>query len=357
MGQRKIIHVDMDAFYASVEQLDNPKYRGKPVIVGGSPNSRGVVATCSYEARKFGVRSAMPTRTAYNLCPNGIFVKPRIPRYKEVSEKVFAILNSISLKIQPLSLDEAYLDVTENSLKESSATKIAQYIKRRIEKEIGLTASAGVAENKFIAKIGSDFNKPDGLTVVRPGDSLEFISNLDVRLIPGVGPSCEKRLNDLEIFKIKDIRNKTKKELELYLGKFGPTLYDYSFGRDTREVQRASGCKSIGAEQTFRNDLIDDESIEMKISELSAEISKRARAKGLGGRTVTIKIKFFDFKVITRSFTFGQFVNEYDLIFSKAFHLINSERVENKKSIRLLGVSLSNFPEKGEIRQLSLGLL
>ncbi|HUP56393.1 MAG TPA: DNA polymerase IV, partial [Bdellovibrionota bacterium] len=271
---RKIIHVDMDAFYTSVEQRDRPELRGKPVVVGGSAEGRGVVASASYEARKFGVRSAMPSKRAAQLCPNLIFVRPNFEKYTEASRRIRAIFESVTELVEPLSLDEAYLDVTENKLGEPLAGKLAILIKRRIRDELQLTASAGVGPNKFVAKIASDLKKPDGLVVVPPERVREFVDPLPVERFWGVGPATAKRLHSLGLRTGKDVRECSLSILEAALGKFGAFLHGLSQGIDDRAVESDWDPKSRGAETTFGKDLLEVPRLQQVLDELSQEVGE-----------------------------------------------------------------------------------
>jgi DNA polymerase-4 len=351
---RKIIHVDMDAFYCSVEQLDNPKLRGKPIVVGGRPDKRGVVAAASYEARKYGIRSAMPSKQAQLKCPQLIFVKGRFARYKEISQKIMAIFKSITTKVQPLSLDEAFLDVTENSLNEPLAGNVAIYIRKRIKEEVGLTASAGVAPNKFLAKIASDFNKPDGLTIIPPDKVIDFLTDLPVRKMFGVGPATAKKLNSMGIFKVGDIRKRGVGELRGGLGKFGPRLLDLSFGKDDREVGYNAGYKSIGAEVTTGKDMVEEEKILSVLARQCEEVSERMGRSGYKGKTVSVKIRYHDFTTITRSSTMGLVTNDYETIYDLARGLVFHETQVGEVPIRLIGVTMTNLLSPGDPEQLVL---
>lgn len=340
--QRKIIHLDMDAFFAAVEQRDNPELQGKPVVVGGMPGSRGVVATASYEARIFGIRSAMPTTLAYKLCPDAIFVIPRFEAYKKASNQVFEILSRYSSEIETMSLDEAYLDVSEVSLEVGSATEIAKKIRAEIFNETGLTASAGVAPNKLIAKIASDFKKPDGLTVVPPERVSDFITEMSVRKIPGVGPVMEEKLLALRISKIKHIRELEPRDLIELFGKFGSYLSRASFGIDDREVSSSRERKSLGAEDTFTEDLRDIEDIKRELYVIAKRVSERLEKQKIQGKTLTLKITYSDFRKVTRSRTFDHELSTTDELFEQAFSLLLEHELFHQK-IRLLGISISSF--------------
>ena len=306
--QRKIIHIDMDAFFASVEQRDNPELRGKPVAVGGS-RERGVVAAASYEARKFGVRSAMPSVTAKRRCPELIFVTPRFDVYKAVSLQIREIFAEYTPIIEPLSLDEAYLDVTENLKGIASATEIAEDIRAKIRQETNLTASAGVSYNKFLAKLASDQNKPDGLFVITPKMGAAFVEKLPVEKFHGVGPATTAKMNRLGIATGLDLRVQTLPFLQQHFGKSGPYYYWIARGVDERPVRADRVRKSIGAENTFASDLHTFEPMRDALEPIIAKVWRHCQATGIRGRTVTLKVKFADFQQITRSKSFGDAID------------------------------------------------
>ena len=341
---RKIIHVDMDAFYASVEQLDNPEYRGKPVIVGGPANGRGVVAASSYEARAFGVRSAMSSRQAGKLCPNGIFVAPRFERYKEISRQVMELFYEYTDLVEPLSLDEAYLDVTEPKGEPRFAREIAQEIRAEIKKRTGLTASAGVAPNKFLAKIASDLNKPDGLTVVPPERVEELLRDLPVRKLPGVGRVTENTLLELKIETVLQLREWEERALVERFGKFGAWLFQVARGVDPRSVNPSRERKSVGCEDTFSEDLLDIDRLIDELYTLSEKLYSRLRRANLAGRTLTLKVTYSDFQKITRSFSSEKRLNMQEELFSRACELFSKVEA-GKRAIRLLGLSCSGFDD------------
>lgn len=342
---RKIIHIDMDAFYASVEQRDNPAYRGKPIAVGGSPEGRGgVVSTASYEARKFGVRSAMPSKQALKLCPDIIFVYPRFEAYKEASRKIRAIFERYTDLIEPLSLDEAFLDVTVDKQGIGSALDIAKLIKEEIKQETGLTASAGVSSSKFVAKIASDLQKPDGLTFIGPSKIEAFMEKLPVEKFFGVGKVTAERMNKMGLHTGADLKKMTEEELEHFFGKSGRFFYKIVRGIDNREVQPHREHKSMGAEDTFSYDLSDIEEMYAMLEKIAGTVCKRLDKYELKGRTITLKVKFHDFKQITRNHSFTYLLNDYDTIVNTAKELLNNVNMHGKK-VRLLGISLSNFTE------------
>ncbi|MGX5820918.1 DNA polymerase IV [Chitinophaga lutea] len=355
MSVRKIIHVDMDAFYASVEQRDNPALRGKPIVVGGSPEGRGgVVATASYEARKFGIRSAMPSKRAQQLCPEVIFVPPRFPVYREVSQYVRDIFRRYTDLIEPLSLDEAYLDVTEDKLHIGSAIAIARQIKQAIRDELQLTASAGVSVSKFVAKIASDMQKPDGLTFIAPEQVESFMEQLPVEKFFGVGKVTAEKMNGMQLFNGADLKRLTEDELVRHFGKAGRFYYKIVRGIDDRAVQPHRETKSVGAEDTFPFDLTQIDDMNAELEKLSQKVVARLEKYQLKGRTVTLKIKYADFRQITRNQSLHAPIADFPTIFETAKQLLLRTEPDDVK-IRLLGVTLSNFnEEKPETGQLSL---
>lgn len=337
----------MDAFYASVEQRDNPQYRGRPIAVGGSPEGRGgVVATASYEARKFGLRSAMPSKKALQLCPGVIFVKPRFAVYKEVSQKIREIFRRYTDLIEPLSLDEAYLDVTYDKLNIGSALEVAKLIKQAIKDELQLTASAGVSVNKFVAKIASDMNKPDGMTFIGPSSVEPFMEKLPIEKFFGVGKVTADKMRKMGIFTGSDLKKLPEDELVKHFGKAGRFYYQIARGIDNREVQVNRETKSIGAEDTFAYDLTEISEMNIELDKLAQTVCNRLQQYQLKGRTITLKIKYNDFKQITRNYSVREPVNDFDTVAAAVKRLLLDTDAEEKK-IRLLGVTLSNF---GEIR-------
>ncbi len=358
--QRKIIHVDMDAFYASVEQRDNPEYRGKPLVVGGLPTGRGgVVAASSYEARKFGIRSAMPSKKALELCPDVIFQVPRFSVYKEVSKKIHEIFHRYTDIIEPLSLDEAYLDVTEDKQHIGSAIEIAKRIKQAIKDELHLTASAGVSINKFVAKIASDLNKPDGLAFIGPSHIEEFMEKLPVEKFYGVGKVTADKMKNMGLHTGADLKKLAEDELVRHFGKQGAFYYKIVRGIDDRDVQPDRETKSVAAEDTFAYDLIMIGEMNAELDKIAKLVSERLLRYGLKGRTITLKIKYSDFRQITRSRSQQEPVCDVDAIAAIAKELLWGTDPEHKKT-RLLGISLSNFkepaghPKKKDDGQLSL---
>ena len=331
----------MDAFYASVEQRDFPEYRGKPIVVGGSPEGRGVVATASYEARKYGLKSAMSSRQALQLCPHVLFIRPRFEAYKEVSRKVREIFSRYTDLIEPLSMDEAFLDVTQDKLNIGSALDIAKQIKIAIKEELHLTASAGVSSSKFVAKIASDMNKPDGLTFIGPSKITAFMEKLPIEKFFGVGKVTAKKMKSMNLHTGADLKKLSEQELIRYFGKSGKFYYSIVRGFDDREVQPFRQIKSLAAEDTFEHDLITIQEMYTELSRLAEKIVVRLEKRQLKGRTITLKLKYSDFSQITRSASLGYKVSDYDTILQTAKHLL--ENVPLNRSVRLLGISISNF--------------
>lgn len=342
---RKIIHIDMDAFYASIEQRDNPDFRKKPIAVGGSPEGRGgVVATASYEARKYGVRSAMPSKKAVQLCPHIIFVRPRFEVYKSVSEKIREIFSRYTDLIEPLSLDEAFLDVTTDKQNIGSAIDIATAIRKSIKDELQLTASAGVSINKFVAKIASDINKPDGLTFIGPSRIASFMEALPVEKFYGVGKVTAEKMKSMGLHTGADLKNLSETELIKHFGKSGRFFYQIVRGIDDREVQPNRETKSVGAEDTFSTDLTTFAELKDELQKLAEVVQQRLRKHELKGRTITLKIKFHDFRIITRSQSLHQHISDVETIFKIALQLM-AAALDDHDKVRLLGISVSNFVE------------
>ncbi|MEO4004029.1 MULTISPECIES: DNA polymerase IV [unclassified Flavobacterium] len=337
---RKIIHVDMDAFYASVEQMDNPELKGKPVAVGGS-EVRGVVSAASYEARKFGVRSAMSGYMARKNCPELIFVRPRFDRYKEISKKIRKIFYEYTDLVEPLSLDEAYLDVTENKKGNPSATLIAQEIRKRIFEEVGLTASAGISVNKFLAKVASDYNKPNGQKTINPEEVIQFLEELDIKKFYGIGKVTAEKMYQSGIFTGKDLKSKSLDYLEEHFGKSGTHYYNIVRGIHNSAVKPDRMLKSVGAERTFNVNLSSEIFMVEKLENIAKELEKRMKPYKIAGKTVTLKIKYSDFTLQTRSKTLPYFIADKALILEAAKELLYQEKM--KDSVRLLGISLHNL--------------
>jgi len=343
-----ILHIDMDAFFASVEQLDHPEYRGKPVVVGGDPQSRGVVSTASYEARQFGIRSAMPAAEAYRLCPDAIFIRPRMTRYQEVSAMIMGILRHHAQKLLVVSVDEAYLDVTHYPFGSSNAVMIARLIKQNIQAITHLTASAGVAPNMFLAKIASEFQKPDGLTVIAPDQVEAFLRDLPVRKIPGVGPVTESRLQKMGIHTCSDLQKAGHLYLHERLGKQGIFLYKRALGIDEREVESDGEARQSSTEETFARDVLDVRFLQTRLELFAHELYAQLQAEGRMGRTVVLKLKYFDFELITRSQTLGRFPQSAEDIYAVAENLLTKKTLAGKKPVRLIGLGLSGLGELSE---------
>ncbi|WP_082077337.1 DNA polymerase IV [Bradyrhizobium sp. LTSPM299] len=354
--QRKIIHVDMDAFYASVEQRDNPDLRGKPVAVGGS-RERGVVAAASYEARKFGVRSAMPSVTAKRQCPDLIFVKPRFEVYKAVSEQIREIFAEHTTIIEPLSLDEAYLDVTKNLQSIPLARDVALAIRAKIKEVTGLNASAGISYNKFLAKLASDHRKPNGQYVITPEMGPAFVETLPVGKFHGIGPATSAKMNALGLHTGLEMRNQSLEFMQANFGKAGSYYYWISRGIDNREVRADRTRKSVGAENTFSTDLTELEAMVSELQPLIDKVWRHCEDKGSRGRTVTLKVKFADFELISRSRTVARAVGRRSELANVTAELLRA-LFPVKKAVRLLGVSISGFvgEESDDLAQIALEL-
>jgi DNA polymerase-4 len=353
---RKIIHIDMDAFYASVEQRDNPELRGRPLAVGGM--HRGVVAAASYEARKFGVRSAMPSVTAKRCCPELIFVKPRFDAYREVSHQIRSIFREYSPHVEPLSLDEAYLDVTEDLKGIGIATVIAEEIRARIRAETGLTASAGVSYNKFLAKLASDQNKPDGICVVTPAKGEGFVASLPVKRFHGVGPKTAEKMARLGIETGADLRAKSLDWLTQHFGSGGRYYHDLARGICHRQVKADRPYKSMSAEDTFMTDIAAEADLLAELNRIGATVWSRIEAKALSGRTVTLKVKYHDFQIVTRARSLERPIGGEPEFLRLGAELLRT-LLPTPKSIRLLGLGLTNLHQEAEshpVQQLALAL-
>ena len=337
---RKIIHVDMDAFYASVAQMDNPELKGKPLAVGGN-GKRGVISAASYEARKFGVKSAMSGNLAIKLCPQLIFVRPNFERYTEISKKIRKIFLDYTDLVEPLSLDEAYLDVTNNKKGNPSASLIAKEIRERIFNEVGLTASAGISINKFVAKVASDYNKPNGQKTVNPEDVIDFLEQLDIRKFYGVGKVTAEKMYQLGIFTGNDLKQKSIDYLDTHFGKSGTYYYYVVRAIHNSEVKPNRIRKSLAAERTFNENLSSEVFLIEKLEQIANEVARRLLKSNVSGKTITLKIKYSDFTLQTRSKTLPYFIREKAIILETAKELLYQEKLSN--SVRLLGISLSNL--------------
>lgn len=344
---RKIIHIDMDAFFASVEQRDNPGYQGKPIVVGGSPEQRGAVAAASYEARKYGIHSAMPSCIAKQRCPHLIFVKPRFEVYKQVSQQIRDIFHRYTDLVEPLSLDEAYLDVTNNKLDLPLATTIAREIKQAIRSETHLTASAGVSINKFLAKIASGLNKPDGLTLIPPDRAEAFVETLPIEKFYGVGDATATKMKALGIHTGADLKQWSEVDLMERFGKAGQFYYRVARGQDDRAVNPNRVRKSIGAEQSFAEDLSDLETMYTELADLSRQVKERMDRHQRYGYTLTLKVKYADYEQITRSRTGEQLLQSADAIYNLAKELLLLH-LDTQRKVRLLGITVSNLLEPSQ---------
>jgi len=341
MSGRKILHVDMDAFYASVEQRDHPELRGKPVVVGGSPEGRGVVCSASYEARKFGIRSAMSARKAQQLCPEAVFVRVHMAQYKEVSRKIQAMFREVTDLVEPLSLDEAYLDVTVNHWNEPLASKIAKTLRERIRNELGLTASAGLGPNKFIAKLASELRKPDALVVVPPERVPELLARLPVEKLWGVGPASARRLHQQGFYTTADIREVPQRAMEAILGRFGGFVHRLAHGIDERPVRSERELKSRGSETTFEKDLIGFETLAPELASLAEDVARGLAKAERKARTLTLKLRYRDFQTITRQRAVDPPLSDAATMERIARELLAGALKERGAAVRLLGISAS----------------
>ncbi|MGK7394006.1 MAG: DNA polymerase IV [Candidatus Cyclobacteriaceae bacterium M3_2C_046] len=348
---RKIIHIDMDAFYASIEQRDFPHYQGKPLVVGGN-SQRGVVAAASYEARKFGVYSAMPSRVAARKCPDLIFVRPRFEVYRQVSRQIRQIMLSYTALVEPLSLDEAYLDVTLNNMNNPSATLIAREIKTRIKAETGLTASAGVSINKFLAKIASDFQKPDGLFVIKPDQAVSFVENLPIAKFHGIGAKTAEKMHHLGIWKGADLKKHSRDQLIRWFGKVGLYYYQIVRAIDERAVKPDRERKSVGAENTFEQDLKQVGQMKQELEQLCKKVWQRLEKVNVTGKTITLKIRLTDFTTFSRSKTLSYLLSQEQELMQHVMELLAEQSVD--QPVRLLGVTVSNLLLKQHNQQLRL---
>lgn len=342
----------MDCFYAAVHMRDDPSLRGKPVVIGGRPESRGVVAAASYEVRRYGVHSAMPSSRARRLCPDAIFIPPDFRRYSKESEKIFAIYRELTPLVQAVSIDEAYLDVTDHLGEAGSATALAKEIRRRVREERELTVSIGVGPNRLIAKIASDFDKPDGLTVVRPEKVQAFLDPLPVRRLHGVGPATERALAEMKVQTVADLRGVELEDLIGRFGKHGRTLWEFARGIDDRPVETHSERKSLGTENTYAQDLTDLAAMVEEVDRMSTELAASLARSGLAGCTVTLKVRYEDFTTVTRSRTFATPVYDRAAIAACARDLLHRTEAP-QRPVRLIGVTASNLVRE-RVEQLSL---
>ncbi len=355
-GVRRILHCDMDSFYASVHQRDDPELRGRPVVIGGNPESRGVVAAASYEARKYGVRSAMPASRARRLCPHAVFIRPEFPRYRQASNQVFEILRQFTPVVQVVSIDEAYLDVTDHLGDLGSATAVARAIRQQVRDDLDLTVSIGVGPNKLIAKIASDFNKPDGLTVVKPDRVQEFLDPQEVRVLRGVGPATEARIVELGYRTVGDLRRAGRSDLEQRFGKYGAVLYRFARGIDDRPVSTRRKRKSLSCERTFAEDLTDRTQMLEQLASMAERVAAGLGRRDLAARTISIKVRYPDFETVTRARTDRSAVAEESRIVETVQELLGRTEAE-ERGVRLLGVGASGLlseDDRDESPQLEL---
>ncbi len=339
---RRILHCDMDCFYAAVHMRDDPTLQGKPVVIGGNPSGRGVVAAASYEARQFGIHSAMPAAQAVRRCPQAVFLKPEFHRYREESQAIFAIFRELTPVVQPASLDEAYLDVSEHLEPWGSATAVAHEIRRRVRAERDLTVSVGVGPNRLIAKIASDFDKPDGLTVVKPHRVQSFLDPLPVRRLHGVGPATEKALGEIGVATISELRGIEMEILRRRFGRHGQGLYNYSRGIDERQVRTDRERKSLGHERTYARDIVSLEEMDDQLEDLSQRVAAGLEKRQISARTVTVKVRYPDFTTLTRSRTLERPTASAELISRIARELLRLSDAETR-NVRLLGVTGSGL--------------
>jgi DNA polymerase-4 len=348
---RVLFHLDMDAFYASVEQRDDPTLRGQPVIVGAPPSQRGVVCAASYEARKFGVRSAMPSSSAQRLCPAGIFVRPRMERYKEESKRIFALALESGAIVEQVSIDEAYLDLSlscqaaDEDASLSLSLPLAQRLKERIRSEVGLTATIGIASNKLLAKIASDFRKPDGLTLIAEKEKIEFLRPLPVHALYGVGKVTQQILNQAGVCTVGDLQEYPG-DLRALVGSFGPRLRQFAFGQDDRPLESGDEIKSISDEETFLRDTLDRKVLRTCLREQAAQISARLKRRRLGAQTIQIKVRYGDFSTLTRQITVEEAVSEANDLYRLGCFLLAREKLVSRP-LRLLGLGASSLREPG----------
>ncbi|MGM0505808.1 MAG: DNA polymerase IV [Bacteroidota bacterium] len=350
---RKILHIDMDAFYASVEQRDHPEWRGKPVIVGGRPDSRGVVAAASYEARRWGIHSAMPASRARQLCPTAIFVRPRFEIYRQVSGEIRKIFSRYTDRIEPLSLDEAYLDVTLTEEGQQSAIRVAQRIRQEIRQETGLTASAGISVNKFLAKMASDVNKPNGYHVILPHEIEPFLDRLEIEAFHGIGKATGEKMRALGIFTGADLKKIDELELVRHFGKAGHHYFRIARGVDDRPVTPRRIRKSVGKEHTFPEDHTDLETLVQWIDQLSIDVFRSLERLETSGRTVTLKVRYDDFETVTRSHTLGTPLRNGRELQQTGRHLLTSTEA-GERAVRLVGITVSGLTHDREGEQLEI---
>ena len=339
---RRILHCDMDCFYAAIHVRDDPSLAGKPVLVGGKPGGRGVVAAANYEARRYGVHSAMPSTQASRLCPHAVFLPPDFSRYRAESEKVFTVFRQVSDVVQSVSIDEAYIDVTECFPEWGSATAIARHLREAVLQQTGLTMSVGVGPNKLVAKVASDFRKPDGLTVVPPAGVERFLAPLSVRVLPGVGPATQRSLARLDVSTVADLRRWRETALVERFGKYGRSLFRFARGLDERPVRTGRQRKSLSAERTYAQDLETEEEIREEIGRLASRVAKGLAKKDLRARTVSVKVRYSDFTTVTRAATLPMPTRDAEALRRSALELM-ARTDAGRRPVRLLGVGTSNL--------------
>ncbi|KPV39599.1 hypothetical protein AN478_10735 [Thiohalorhabdus denitrificans] len=352
--ERRILHCDMDSFFAAVHMRDEPHLREVPLVIGGDPEGRGVVSTANYAAREYGIHSAQPAATAKRLCPHAVFLRPELERYRRESRRIMAIFRDFTEVVEPASLDEAYLEVTNRLEPYGSATAVAEAIRARVREETGLTVSIGVSSSRLVAKIASDWDKPDGLTVVRPERVQDFLAPLPVRKLHGVGPATEEVLAGMGIATVADLRDRSREQLAEALGQFGLTLHDFARGIDPRPVGVPRERKSLGVEDTFQQDINELEEMDRRLTTMAGHVAEQLAARGLSGRTVTAKVRFPDFRTLTRSQTLERATADPGEIAAWARRLLRRTEA-GQRPVRLLGVTVSNLEEAGaEAEQFSL---
>ncbi len=348
--ERKVLHIDLDAYYSSVEQRDNPALRGRPVVVGGDPYGRGVVATASYEARSFGIHSTQPCREALRLCPYAVFLRPRFAVYQEISRQILALYRQQTPLAEPVSLDEAYLDFTSRAASLEEAVQIARELKRDIYAQTGLTASAGISSNKFLSKLASDHQKPNGLTVITPDTAMAFISALPIGNIHGVGQVSEARLRELGVATGRDLLELSMEQLQHLFGKRGTLLYQFVRGQDDRAVEPERERKSVGCETTFARDLRDREEMLAVLESLAEQVAIRLAELGIAGKTITLKLRWNDFRLVSRSLSTPQPIQGGHTMMQYVRPLLD-QLLKELRPVRLLGISLSHLVSEAEMRK------
>lgn len=350
---RKILHCDMDGFFAAIHMRDEPRLREIPLVVGGDPDGRGVVSTANYAARRYGVHSAMPAATAKRLCPQAVFLRPDLERYRAESRRIMALFAGFTDLVEPASLDEAYLEVTGRLESHGTATALAEALRTRVRQETGLTVSVGVSDSRLVAKLASDWDKPEGLTVVSPGRVRDFLAPLPVRRLPGVGPANERALTAQGLATVHDLRTRSREDLAGILGRFGATLHDFAWGIDDRPVAVARARKSLGVEDTFATDLVSLAAMDRTLAAMADQVFRRLGERGLTGRTVTVKVRYPDFRTVTRSQTLGSPPADAHALAAWGQKLLRRTEAGDRP-VRLLGLTVENLSEDGKGEQLGL---